>query len=113
MESEFQYIWAEAEAKSLHAFHHKDLEEIRRINCHEGLLQRTRDLRQRYQKNGINERLNRLNPFLAKLKSFSDVVHIYIQANPHILALVWGSVSFILEVCEQVSFCYRSVFWSK
>jgi hypothetical protein len=41
--------------------------------------------------------LTRLAPFLSVMRSFSSVVDTFINSNPSIAALVWGSVKLLLE----------------
>lgn len=51
---------------------------------------------------------SRLASFLQTVDQFTLIVDTYIQSNPEITALVWGSVKLTFKVCSQSSIagCY-------
>ncbi|KAK6343723.1 hypothetical protein TWF730_011312 [Orbilia blumenaviensis] len=44
---------------------------------------------------------DKIQPFLLFIQSFSDVVGVYIQSEPKVAALVWGSVKFVLQIASN------------
>ncbi|KAF2804621.1 uncharacterized protein BDZ99DRAFT_397743 [Mytilinidion resinicola] len=64
----------------------------------ESLLERTKLLQSRYSGRPIIRALERAQPFLNTIQSFSEVVKVFLQSDPGIFALVWGSIWFVLEV---------------
>ena len=76
----------------------------------EDLLHRTLYLRQRYGARKAERILQRLEPFLTSLQSFSEVVKVFLQASPAIVTLLWGSVFFVLEVTSspRYLFCHKA-----
>jgi hypothetical protein len=47
---------------------------------------------------------SRLHTILERVQAFTTVVDTYIQSNPEIAALVWGSLKFTLLVCHLAAF---------
>jgi len=56
-------------------------------------------------KRGANA--DKVEPFLDSLQQFSSVIDTFIQSNPQIVALVWGSVKFVLLVNTHPNHCYH------
>jgi hypothetical protein len=40
--------------------------------------------------------LERIQPFLNRLKSFTGVIEVFVQAKPEILSLIWGPIKLLL-----------------
>jgi hypothetical protein len=54
-------------------------------------------------KKGRLRYLARIKPFLDGLSSFADVIEIFIQAKPDLLALIWGPIKLILLWSSQIT----------
>ena len=64
----------------------------------EDLFHRSIYLRQCYGERKADRILQRVEPFLTSLQSFSEVIKVFLQASPTLVTLLWGSVFFVLEV---------------
>lgn len=43
----------------------------------------------------------RISPLLESVQQFAGIVETFVSSNPHIAALVWGSVKLVLQVSWQ------------
>jgi len=94
----FDKIWNDAWAHYKETLSSKQLEQLRETRDYNSLVGKTRSLRERYNERRITRALDRINRFLSTVNTFSDVVKVFLQADPRVFALIWGSVSFVLEV---------------
>lgn len=53
-------------------------------------------LQDKQAKSGRLRHLSKIEPFLARLREYSDVVETFVQAKPDILALIWGPIKLLL-----------------
>jgi len=98
MNTKFEQIWAVALERYLASLKPKEIQKIEAVTSQQLLLERVKELQKRYGERRITRRLEQVNPFLKTLHSFSEIVKIFLQSNPTISALVWGSIYFVLEV---------------
>ena|SRR2546421_7007179 len=109
MEAQLSTIWNEARA-----FHNDSLTEHERkhvteVTSLEELVERASKLKAKYRKHRIVALLRKIHPFLAQLRSFSRIINTLVQSHPEVAALVWGSVSLILEVSPSTSEFHREL----
>ena len=57
-----------------------------------------------YNRSRFQETLRKLDPLFSHIKSFSSIVDVFVQTNPAISGLVWGS----LHLAITVGFCNSS-----
>ena len=62
------------------------------------VLARVSDERKVYDKKMIPTIMRKCNPVLEHVQSFCAVIDTFIQSNPVISGLIWGSLKFILDV---------------
>lgn len=62
------------------------------------LLSEVKTLDSKYRTRIVSRLLRRCDPFFLELGRFTAVVNIFVQSNPAVSALVWGSVYFVLDV---------------
>jgi hypothetical protein len=91
--------WIKAQDAYLASLTPNQIRSIRSITTQSELVNTTKEYRRRYNSSGLVKHLNRVNPFLAQLNSFSDIIKTHVSSDPKFAALVWGSVAFVLEVC--------------
>jgi hypothetical protein len=91
--------WIKAQDIYLASLTPSQIRSIRSITTQSELLNITKEYRKRYNSRGFAKLLDRVNPFLAQLHSFSHIIKTYVSSDPKFAALVWGSVTFVLEVC--------------
>jgi folylpolyglutamate synthase/dihydropteroate synthase len=98
MYTEFEQIWRAALEGYLASLKPKEIHKIEAVTSQQSLLEQAKELQKRYGERRITRRLEQVNPFLKTLHSFSEVVKIFLQSDPTVSALVWGSIYFVLEV---------------
>jgi hypothetical protein len=98
MNTEIEQIWAAALGRYRASLKPKEIQKIEAVTSHQSLLERAKELQKRYSERRITQRLEQVNPFFKTLHSFSEVVKIFLQSDPTVSALVWGSIYFVLEV---------------
>jgi hypothetical protein len=64
----------------------------------EGLIGKVENLQKKYRARAQSRWFDKLAPVLTWLTGFNQCVHSFLQASPPEFALVWGSLSFALEV---------------
>jgi hypothetical protein len=97
MELQLVSIWEEAKA-----FHSASLTAHERLHITEvtslgRLVEKASKLKTKYQKHRLVVLLRKIEPFLAQLGSFTRILNTLVQSHPEIAALVWGSVSIVIE----------------
>jgi hypothetical protein len=97
MEAQLQEIWNKARAFHNARLTARERKHITEVTSLEELIGKASKLNAKYRKSKLALFLERINPFLAQLRSFSRIINTLIQSHPEIAALVWGSVSLILE----------------
>ncbi|GAW26929.1 putative NACHT domain protein [Rosellinia necatrix] len=65
------------------------------------LLSHVNTLSERYKKRLVTRALGKLEAFFVEISRFERVVSIFIQADPTISALVWGSICLVLEIASR------------
>ena len=51
-----------------------------------------------YERKWFHQTLRKLDPLLSHIKSFSSIVDIFVQTNPRIPCLIWGSLHLAITV---------------
>jgi hypothetical protein len=97
MEAQLSGIWDEARAFHVASLTGVERKHITEVTNLEELMGKASELKTQYRKRRLVVLLGKINPFLAQLRSFSRIINTLVQSHPEIAALVWGSVSLILE----------------
>jgi hypothetical protein len=97
MEAQLSGIWDEAKAFHAASLTSREKKHVTEVTSLERLIEKASKLKTRYRKHRLVVLLGKINPFLAQLRSFSRIINTLVQSHPEIAALVWGSVSLILE----------------
>ncbi|KAF2171407.1 hypothetical protein M409DRAFT_50853 [Zasmidium cellare ATCC 36951] len=92
------FIWVQAIDQYLKTIPREKLKQVKSINSEHSFLELSRKLKDRYATHEVTQLVQRVSPFLTRLHSFSEVIRTFINANPEIASLVWGSVFLVLEV---------------
>jgi hypothetical protein len=100
MEAQLWDIWNEARAFHNARLTARERKHVTEVTSLEELIEKASKMNATYRKHGLVLFLERTNPFLGQLRSFSQIINTLIQSHPEIAALVWGSVFLILEVCH-------------
>jgi hypothetical protein len=107
MEAQLWDIWNEARAFHNSRLTARERKHVTEVTSLEELIEKARKLNVKYRQHRLALLLGRINPFLAQLRSFSRVINTLIQSHPEIAALVWGSVSLILEASHTDAHSYE------
>lgn len=97
MELQLVSIWEEAKAFHSASLTAHERLHITEVTSLEGLIEKASKLKTKYQKRRLVVLLRKIKPFLAQLGSFSRILNTLVQSHPEIAALVWGSVSLVIE----------------
>ena len=107
MEAQLSGIWNEARAFHIASLTAHERKHVTEVTSVEELMERASKLKAKYRKHRIVALLRKISPFLAQLRSFSRIINTLVQSHPEIAALVWGSVSLILEASPSESAFFR------
>ena len=98
MDVELHSVWNRAKTDFLKSLPADDAVKIISICSDQSLVHEVSDLCRRYTEHGLARRLEPLQPFTSSIRSFTRVISTFTQHDPQISLLVWGSISFVLEV---------------
>jgi hypothetical protein len=107
MEAQLKDIWNEARAFHNARLTARERKHVIEVTSLEELIGKASKMNVKYRKHGLVLFLERINPFLTQLRSFSQIINSLIQSHPEIAALVWGSVSLILEASHTGGHSYQ------
>ena len=107
MEAQLWDIWNEARAFHNARLTARERKHVTEVTSLEELIGKASKMNVKYRKHWLALFLERVNPFLTQLRSFSQVINTLIQSHPEIAALVWGSVSLILEASHTDGHSYQ------
>lgn len=103
MEGLLTSTWDEARAFHSACLTERDKVHVTEVTSLDGLIEKAKTLKTKYGKHRLVVLLRKINPFLAQLKSFSRILGMLAQSHPEIAALVWGSVSLVLEASHPTA----------
>jgi hypothetical protein len=75
-----------------------EFRELLNISSLEQLLRSMACVRQQRGQRLLGRMLAKTLPWLEHLKTFSDIIDTFVQTNPQISGLIWGSLKFVLQV---------------
>jgi hypothetical protein len=107
MEAQLRDIWNEARAFHNARLTARERRHVTEVTSLEELIGKASKMNMKYRKHRLVLFLERINPFLAQLRSFSQIINSLVQSHPEIAALVWGSVSLILEASHADGHSYQ------
>ncbi|KAF4952521.1 hypothetical protein FGADI_6756 [Fusarium gaditjirri] len=76
---------------------HTFYDQIIQTTSIEEVYQDIEKLQDKQAKSGRLRHLSKIEPFLARLREYSGVVEVFVQAKPDILALIWGPIKLLLQ----------------
>lgn len=53
--------------------------------------------------------LRKIEPYLERLKQYADVIEVFIQAKPDILALIWGPIKLLLQMADNLTQSFDAI----
>lgn len=103
MENQLQAAWEQAKQNYIATLSPKEVRAIENVGSMDDLTEKISTLQQGYQNTSsggvpLPNLLTRAEPLILQLQSFSAIIGTFIQSNPDIAALIWGSLAFVLEV---------------
>lgn len=101
--------WQEACQRCKGLLDPKDAAVILAVPSYQHLKIAVSGMEQTYKDRKTAKVLERMAPFIEKIRSFSGVVDTAIQANPDVASLVWGGIKLVLEACVRI--CYSFPLW--
>ncbi|KAF8241833.1 hypothetical protein K440DRAFT_608109 [Wilcoxina mikolae CBS 423.85] len=75
----------------------KEKKELSGINTIDHVYQVTRDIQAQQANNKTMRNMNKIRPYIEGLQKYTEVIGIFVQAKPDILALIWGPIKFVLQ----------------
>lgn len=103
MTNNIEIIWVRALDKYLANLDDHELRRIRGVTSIQGLMSDVQVLQKQYAGKASARCFDRLRPILTWLESFNKCVQTFINVSPKTFVLLWGSLSFALEVRLCVS----------
>jgi hypothetical protein len=103
MQAEMNEIWNQAHAYYYASLNDRERRQVEQVGSQQSLLAYTRKLEKQYSSYRVSQYLTKMQTFVAQLVSFSAIINIFVQSDPHISALVWGPLALILEVSTRHS----------
>jgi hypothetical protein len=95
--------WQEAIDQLQKILEPDEYQELSRIQSLEDMIEATQKQTAWYQKRRLPRLMSRLQPMIEVVRSFSGAIDMFVQANPSISALVWGSLKFVFEVSQDLA----------
>lgn len=93
--------WSEATARFRTKVTSETFSKIVEVKSIDDLFHASAKAIEHYQKKSLPKWIDKSVPFLQHLRTFTSVIDTFIQLNPQIAALIWGSWKLILEVCAE------------
>ena len=53
--------------------------------------------------------LNKIKPYLDRLKQYAGVIEVFVQAKPDILALIWGPIKLLLQISDNLTQSFDAI----
>lgn len=98
MADDMQRVWNTVESRYLEKLVRTERDLLPRFDGAESFLAHVNSLSELYSGKRSSKVLRRLRPMLEWLWSFNTCAQSFVQASPEAFALVWGSLSVILQV---------------
>lgn len=98
MTNNIEIIWIRALDNYLASLDDHELRRIRGVTSIQGLMSDIQVLQKQYAGRASARCFDRLRPILTWLESFNKCVQTFINVSPKAFVLLWGSLSFALEV---------------
>jgi hypothetical protein len=77
--------------------------EIQKTTCIEEVYDAADKLQEEQAKRGRLRHLRRIEPYLERLRQYSEVINTFVQAKADILALIWGPISLLLQISKNLT----------
>lgn len=105
MEQQLTNVWQTAWQSYHTTLTDKEKACIENVGSLEELMERLERISQQYRdqrRSNFPNLLARADPFITQIRSFSAIINTFIQSNPDISALVWGSLALVLEASSNL-----------
>ncbi len=96
---EVQALWNNALQTYLAGLKQEERARISTAGCVGQLLEQVAHLQTKYAGGSLSRCFERLSPVLQSLDGYTKCVHSFLQACTPQFVIIWGSLSFLLEVC--------------
>src|SRR5436190_4805978 len=83
--------------------------EIQKTTCIEEVYDAADKLQKQQAKRGHLRHLRKIEPYLERLRQYSDVINTFVQAKADILALIWGPIRLLLEICKNLTHSFDAI----
>ncbi|KAH0565251.1 hypothetical protein GP486_001348 [Trichoglossum hirsutum] len=76
--------------------------EIQKTTCAEDVYDALERLQEEQGKRGRLRHLRKIDPYLERLRQYSEVINTFVQAKAEILALIWGPIRLLLQITNNL-----------
>src|SRR5215471_8655298 len=83
--------------------------EILKTTCIEDVYDAVDKLQEEQGKRGRLRHLRKIEPYLERLRQYSDVINTFVQAKSDILALIWGPIRLLLQISNNLTQSFDAV----
>jgi hypothetical protein len=77
----------------------KDIEQCEKISSPGHLQIAIKDIEKDQAKRNSLRNMAKIRPLLEALGNYSNVIEVFVNANPDLLAFIWGPIKLCLQVC--------------
>jgi hypothetical protein len=83
--------------------------EIQKTTCIEEVYDAAEKLQEEQAKRGRLRHLRRIDPYLERLRQYSEVIETFVQAKSDILALIWGPIRLLLQISKNLTQSFDAI----
>lgn len=109
MANSIKDIWADVRAKYKNKFSSEDWLRIESVPSPEGVVSDLSDRNHAYGRRQVPKWIEKFNNVITYIRPLMSVIDTFIQSDPTISALAWGSIKAVIEVCYSRASSYPNV----
>lgn len=83
--------------------------EIQKTTCIEEVYDAAEKIQEEQAKRGRLRHLRRIDPYLERLRQYSEVIETFVQAKSDILALIWGPIRLLLQISKNLTQSFDAI----
>jgi hypothetical protein len=91
-------LWSRAVLQASKRLKPKDCADILKIQSCDEFIEHVKIIQAKHQNHLSSKLLLQLAPFLGVMKSFGTIIDVFINSNPRVAAIIWGSLKLLVEV---------------
>lgn len=83
--------------------------DIQKATCIEDIYDAVEKLQEEQGKRGHLRHLRRIDPYLERVRQYSEVINTFVQAKSEILSLIWGPIALLLQIAKNLTKSFDAV----